>query len=397
MIITNNITSNLDDFFTKQSKELSKIDIVVAFLSDTEFIEKWDKENVQINIIVALCPPTNYYSLKKISTLKNVDIRFLDSQLHSKFYLMQFNTKEDIGIVGSSNLSLNGLINNFETNLITKTQSEISTLKSHFNTLLDKSRILEIEDLEEYKEIFLKYKKRQNQNDLDIGKFQRRKRRVNLKKERTRISKEALEYHKFRNIVNDIREIVYPILIKEYPKTPVYIVIDQFFQWIEVHSGKEIRITIKNKEQDIRKYFKKFCNWDKKHENLVKEMDIRSKNTFQKYLSIKSIDKLKDKDAKLVYSSLHAGNLQTRRFNSDENFIKDNGIVKIKTSLKYLLHSDDEISLRIHNLYRNKKYSLSKFGYSCIQEIISWVKPNLYPLKNGKAKRAIKTLRYEIE
>lgn len=113
---------------------------------------------MQINIIVALCPPTNYYSLKKISTLKNVDIRFLDSQLHSKFYLMQFNTEEDIGIIGSSNLSLNGLKNNFETNIITRVQSEISTLRNHFNTLHDKSRVLEIEDLEEYKEIFLKYK-----------------------------------------------------------------------------------------------------------------------------------------------------------------------------------------------------------------------------------------------
>lgn len=188
-----------------------------------------------------------------------------------------------------------------------------------------------------------------------------------------------------------------PILINEYPKIPAYIVIDQFFQWVEVHSNIKVKITSKNKEQDIRRYFKKFCKWDKKYDNFVKKMNIRSKNTFQKHLSINNINKLKENDAKLIYSSLHAGNFQARRFNSHEDFINDNGIAKIKTSLRYLLHSDDIISLRIHNLYRKKKFSLSKFGYSCIQEIISWVKPNHYPLKNGKAKRAINTLGYELE
>jgi hypothetical protein len=76
--------------------------------------------------------------------------------------------------------------------------------------------------------------------------------------------------------------------------------------------------------------------------------------------------------------------------------VKENPIQKIRVSLKYLLYSNDELDLRIHNLCVNPYYKLSQFKSSGTQEIIGWVNPKKYPLRNDKADEALKLLGYEI-
>ena len=122
-----------------------------------------------------------------------------------------------------------------------------------------------------------------------------------------------------------------------------------------------------------------------------------SKTIFAKLLSKNNISKLTKKDAKQIYGKLHSGAMRTRRFGSDEKFINENSIQRIRSSLKYLLYSNDELVLRIHNLCVNSEYKLNQVSSSGTQELIGWVTPDKYPIRNKKADDALKLLGYELE
>jgi hypothetical protein len=83
-----------------------------------------------------------------------------------------------------------------------------------------------------------------------------------------------------------------------------------------------------------------------------------------------------------------------QRFNADDLFIAENTLHQIRTSFKYLLYSNDEMDLRIHNLIKNPKYKLQRLGSSGVQEINGWTRPTTYPIRNDKADRALQILGY---
>jgi hypothetical protein len=113
-------------------------------------------------------------------------------------------------------------------------------------------------------------------------------------------------------------------------------------------------------------------------------------------LAEKEIDNLTAEDAKKVFAYLHSGAMRTRRFNADQKFITENKIENIRASFKYLLYSNEELELRIHNLYKNPAYKLHQFSISGIQELIGWVMPDKYPIRNEKANAAVEILGYKF-
>lgn len=122
----------------------------------------------------------------------------------------------------------------------------------------------------------------------------------------------------------------------------------------------------------------------------------RNSKWFSNVLSKSNISKITATDAKKIYRGLHSGEMRARRFHADSLFVQENTISKIRTSLTYLLYSNNELALRIHNMLCNPKYYLNQLGASGVQELIGWVNANKYPLRNDKANKAIKLIGYKI-
>jgi hypothetical protein len=123
----------------------------------------------------------------------------------------------------------------------------------------------------------------------------------------------------------------------------------------------------------------------------------QSKNVFQVYLAEKNIDKLTKTQAKEIFQNLHSSGMPIKRFAADDLFIAENDITKIRNAWKYLLYSNDEMDLRIHNLMKNPKYKLQRLGSSGIQEINGWTRPTAYPIRNDKADKALEILGYTLD
>lgn len=82
MIITNNKQGNLKDILSDFANKADKIRIATAFVSDSTFILDWLDKSKQVDLLVSLRPPTNYYSLKEIQPKLGINIQFLGDDFH---------------------------------------------------------------------------------------------------------------------------------------------------------------------------------------------------------------------------------------------------------------------------------------------------------------------------
>jgi HKD family nuclease len=399
-IITNSEEGNLKDRISILGEKADEIKIATAFFSDTKFISDWLSNSKKVDLIISLRPPTNYYSLKSIHAKKGITIQFLGSRFHSKFYIFLNKKKPFACVVGSSNFTNGGLFKNIETNIILSEEKYLTEFIKQFSSIWEQSFSLQPADLNKYKKVFDNFQNREKNTEDEQSKFEKKilsKRTV--KKKKPKIGKEGKQYFKFWRIIDDVKDLVQDISSDEYPNIPVYISIDHFWHWIKVVWSKQDRPkpNSSNKNIIIPKLFNEYCDWDKATGNFTEQMARNSKSIFGKYLSEEHIDKLTTDEAKLIYSNLHSGAMRTRRFGADEDFVNQNTIEEIRESLKYLLYSNDELDLRIHNLCTNTKYKLNQFGSSGVQELIGWVNPKNYPMRNDKADFAIEALGYELK
>lgn len=400
-IITNTEDSNLKDELILLGSKADRIDIAVAFFSDSELIKQWEQQRKKINLIVSLRPPTNYFSLKDIQSSVNIETSFLGDKFHSKFFIFYKQGVAIGAILGSSNLTSGGLVNNIETNIFIGDAKVISNLQDHFNDLLQESNLLQPSDLDSYETVYKNFLKRQKTADAELNKFKAKTTANRIKrKQKVKINKVARQYFDYWKIVDEVKDLVKDISDKEYPNIPYYFTLDHFWHYIKAKWNKETGKTLNRNNQRlaIPKLFAQYIKWHKFNErkNFPKWMMNQSKKVFQVYLSEKNIDKLSKAQAKEIFRSLHSSNMPIQRFSADDKFIAQNDIKKIRMSLKYLLYSNDEMDLRIHNLMINPKFKLQQLGSSGVQEINGWTRPTVYPIRNDKADKAVEMLGYKL-
>ena len=399
MLITNSKDSTLKEKLRLFSFKADRIDIAVAFFSDTELLRHWENKMKKINLIVSLRPPTNYYSLNDLKSSVNIGMNFLGKDFHSKFIIFH-RQKEIIGaVIGSSNFTSHGLEKNIETNIFIQDPEILSELKDHFNELLKESNLLQPTDLDKYKIVYDDWLSRQKKEEIALKRFE-----TNITKNRAKrnqkISKEAIQFKEYWGIVDEIKDLIKNISDKNYPNIPYYFAIDHFWHYIKNYwyEREGITLTKSNQRKEIPKIFNEYIKWhrDEEKQNSPKWALNQSKNIFQVYLSEKNIDKLSRPQAKEIFQCLHSTAIPIKRFQADVKFIKKNSIKQIRASLKYLLYSNDDIETRIDNLIKNPKYKLHRLGASGVQEINGWTKPTIFPIRNKKSDRAIEILGYSF-
>jgi hypothetical protein len=396
LIYTNTGDESFKNLLTDLGKSADTIKIATAFYSDTKFIIKCLGNSKKIDLLVSLRPPTNYYSLKAVQPKLGINIQFLGENFHSKFFLFYKTGKPFACIIGSSNFTEGGLQRNIETNALLTDRKYLSEIEHHFTNLWEQSYLLQPTDLDNFKKVFDKFQQRASQAKKEQSEFQKKilSDRTS-KKTKIKVGKEAKQYFVFWRVVDELKEMVNDISESEYPGLPVYISIDHFWHWVKTVWARENRPKprLANRSSVIPKLFKEYCDWDKSNNNYTKKMAKRSKNLFGKILSLNNIENLSRDEAKEIYANLHSGAMRTKRFGADKKFVTENTISEIRTSLKYLLYSNDDLDLRIHQLCENNSpYKLKQLKSSGAQELIGWVNPNKYPIRNKKADEALRLL-----
>ena len=262
IILTNDKDENLNKILSDFADKADKIKIATAFFSNTEFINQWLNNSKQIDLLVSLRPPTNYYSLKNVQSKIGITIQFLGNNFHSKFFIFYNNGEPFACIIGSSNFTAGGLYRNIETNAILTDKKYLQEVNIQFLKLWEQSFSLQPTDLANYKTVFDKFQKREKEIEKVQAEFEKKilTKRANRKK-KSKVGKEAKQYFAFWRVIDEVKEMVEDISKQEYPNIPVYISIDHFWHWVKVVWAKENRPkpTVANRKTIIPKLFKEFC------------------------------------------------------------------------------------------------------------------------------------------
>ncbi|WP_029292797.1 phospholipase D family protein [Chryseobacterium hispalense] len=398
-IWTNDGSKDFEEILISLSEMADAIKLATAFFSDTKLINQWSNDNKRVDLLVSLRPPTNYYSLSNVYSKKQVSVHFFGRDFHSKFFTFYKDDEPFACIIGSSNFTAGGIYKNIETNAIIDDPKYLKEIDREFSKLWESAYKLQPSDLVSFKIIFDNFRKNAEKEKIEQELFEKNLLRDrSIESSKPKIGKQAREHFKFWIVVNEIRDIVSEISIQEYPDIPVYLVIDHFWHWVKVvWIGSNANLFVgPNKDFKIQKLFKEYCLWDKSDRRYTYEMAENSEKIFSFLLSEDKIDNITESDAQLVFSNLHSGKMRTQRFDAAKKFVTKNSIEEIRLSFKYLLYSNEELELRIHNLYSNPKYRLNEFSLSGIQELIGWVMPEKYPIRNEKANDAVKILGYSF-
>ena len=362
----NNRFLTLKKKLSELEDKFDEVNIASAFFNTTELIEKWLNSDKKVKLLISLRPITDYYALRKIMYMDNIEIKFLKSDFHAKLIIILNSNNPVLSVIGSSNFTNGGLETNIETNLVSKNIKITKDIKMIFNSIWEEGYSLENSDMDKYKIVYDRFiEKNMNSETEDLLNELTKERNKNKSKITI---KEAKEYRLYWNCVNQIRDIVEDISKEEYPNVSVYLTIDHFWHWIKTIWSKENSPLNKPNEGLIAKMFTEYCKWDKENTNYTHEIKRISDEIFKLYLSEDNIKNLDEDKLKEIYSNLHSGKERAIRFSADEQFVNTNDIEKIKKSLYYLLYSKDDIEIKINNLCDKKgEYKLNEMDTSTVR------------------------------
>ncbi len=376
-IITNSIFGNTE--FSRKISQYSEwceeAKIVTAFFTDDSLIRIMNSKSVKVTLVVSLRPPTSYEALLRVSALKNVEVRYLGKELHSKIYAFKRESQFKCSI-GSSNLTFGGLYDNIETNVILGNE-DAEKCYSHMDRIINQSHPLTAKILNEYKDIYLSFEE------------------PKFKSVKTSQASMDSDYNKLWLAVDMISDLVSDELSEHFHNIPKYLVIDHFWHFIvkvSENNHDEIKKNMREHyhENYLIELFKKFIIWDASNGEPTKEISQRSQKFRELLLSNKS---LSDEEILIVFKTLHSTHSRSQRFAHDVKFLEENPRPKILTSLRHLIDENIDLDERIEDL-SNATYSLKHFGTSAIREFNGWCYPEKYPIRNEKADEALKILGY---
>ena len=230
----------------KNIKENEDIYIATAFFSYTDFIKKAVERNCTIKLIVRISLATSMQSLKEISQMNNVNIRFFTSEkFHPKLYIFGNST----AFIGSSNLTQSGLTSNQEINISIESENPIfDDLKSLFYEYWEQAEVLDNDDIQKFIEVEEKYydidrnvnnyqsdikaiKECEFDNITIIGKKKHNKEAAFISDFKKKYKIFLDNYKKLENIYKSFGK-------RKETSLPLKIEIDQFLSWIREKEAK---------------------------------------------------------------------------------------------------------------------------------------------------------------
>ncbi|MBE0544876.1 MAG: phospholipase D family protein [Verrucomicrobia bacterium] len=397
-LVENSNSSSVNEFILRTSESADEIRLAVAYFSHSDLIDRWLQRKLRLSFVVALQPPTSPDLLRRLLHA-GLEIKFYDSRFHSKLYLFYRSGQPFGALVGSANFTAGGLLNNIETNVFLSDSSQLDALARHFQSVWDAAASLSPPDVQRYRQFCRETQQEREKINSGYAKFERQNVAPRFGRGRKRVtSKEGRDYLAFWKRVDEVKEIVGQISETEYPGTPSYLVIDHFWHWIvKIWNQKnlqKIAAEANYRREILPVLFRQFIEYDKGGENYNGSLNDRAE-FFRSVLSPERIQELSREDARQIYSRMHSGRARSQRFDADEKFTKENSLEKIRTSLEYLLCSQDDVAQRISALLVDDAFKLKQFGSSNVQELIGWVLPD-HPIRNEKANKAVEMLGFHF-
>jgi len=387
-IFTNHEKSSdgiLNDFLNLQATESDSVRIATAYFGYDGLTSRHFK-NSDVKLIVGFNEILNIDSLRKVYEASNISVKFYTKRFHPKLYLFD----NGVVVVGSSNYTNPGIgIKNVnsECNIATNNRQTYKEVSRYFDSLWGEASIFK-------KEHFGRLDVLQK----DVKKFEVAREKViedvlpsvdPLYRSESKITRTFVAYDTFLENFEDLSKMYFETLEPEI-KLPESIEVDIFLNWLcNVHDDLEQgEIVNKNKrDKRVRKYLKEFGstgNGDARDSDFGKAK--KRHITIKPLLRKQNIRKLDKESLELIVKNVYS----FERFYPQ--FINMNHIEDVIDTFYYLLFSNEDIRLRLHNVL-DGDYKLEQFQASRALELLGRADVG-YPIWTEKISKSMAILGY---
>ncbi len=416
-------------FFTPQSGENKKAQLACPFFTFYKPIQELINKDYEVSLLVKLCTATYPDELQKAID-DNVSVRYYTAdEFHAKFYIIG-----ERALVGSANLTQNGLTKNREASVVFEQGEDdrFEMLVKLFDELWKNENVKTLNQslLDKFKAARSAFKEKQRQRSSDKENIEFRTMLKNegvptsspptINKEESRTTKkEELVPESFRRmyeeLIRNYQEIegIYKSTNRrhsDFEKVGADLRTEIFFflGWIRIEfvsdeawaEKESFKILNKERQQskilNLTEEFFVHNPYDLRDLSNPKDGSERHNKIKENFSSEEKINSLSHDELFEILSCCHAFSGQFRRVSGGKgglkkNFCEKNTLEKVRKTISYLLHDQqDDIALRVYNCTNKDKYKLERFGPASVMELVGWTDSKTLPVNS----RVVKSMRF---
>ncbi len=401
--------------------------LAAPFFTTNEPIEALTGKGCDVRLIVRFSPITTPAALRQAFVNPNVKVRyFTDAKFHTKLYIV-----DDVALVGSANLTDNGLKANRELSILLKQDRDEAfyALPNLFDELWNDADVLSDEVLRQYEKAFKSSEKPQGEEAFEkfIHKFIKPAAPKSIVVGSAKRSKERAFIQGFRRKYDEILVPAHQEILEvaqqngfgrpEYAGQDPQIEMGRFLGWLRLTLGSgdgwretSLLSNAKDRAARIADYVQ---IWQSTDDTVMGDMyhastEIENISNIRTYLcDPEELQRLSFDELFRHLTGCHAF-LERLRFASKEigqdlsgierlriDFQRRNTLEAVVRTVGYLLSgSGDAIERAYDCIYGS--YKLIGFGEACVMELLGWGDPNRPPF-NNRSIRGIRLLGFDVE
>ena len=404
-IISNNSNGKKDymRFILQNESHDTHIKIASAFFTNGDLLKYMLDNNCSVDMIVRMSVATSCDELLKFVDHNNVSLRFYTGNaFHPKFYIFG----ERIAYLGSSNFTKKGLGSNQEVNIeLDGEHPEFVELEEVFNSYWESAQVLTKEKLLKFKEkieSFSQYDYTKKINEI-FGEylFDNVNRNDKKNQKTTYLDKFEKAYQKYIKAYNILSNYYTESSDRKFSQVPVRIEIDRFLWWVRETQaiGDSYKIGYKRTNNEIQMLIKSL-----KPDFIKCTNDYLINHAMQRYVILKNAFSSTEKIDNYTYEKLYDLMLNIHAFHDcfrfylggkpeqKRQFLLDNNIDKVKSTLKYLLFDKENYIIKTFKCLFDPKYKLKHFDKGCVKELYGLMNNQDIPICNGRTLKSMEWL-----
>jgi|JI10StandDraft_1071094.scaffolds.fasta_scaffold285603_1 hypothetical protein len=407
-------------FFEEAAPSAKFAFLACPFFTFYEPIKRLTDAKCHVRLLVRLCEITAPDALQQALNDERVRVRYFTSKdFHAKFYVV-----DDQALVGSANLTSDGMQKNREVSVVLRRDMDeaFQELTGLFEELWNTADVLNAEVLAHYKEAHQANRSASSDDAFDqhlskyldlcapttirVSSSIKSRRRTFLQDFRQRYDEALLPAFRevLRHFVRDGRRR------PELATGDLEIELSRFLGWVRVeHAAGETW-----SEQPLLSETDRSA----KIEALLNEWhaarDIESGDMINVDREVENIAGLRDtlRDPDRLQSLSYAAIFQALtachafyemlRFSAgglpglSADFAERNSLDKIKETLTYLVHGGGSSLERAYDCIFDPTYRLGRFGEACVMELLGWMDEERPPI-NGRTIKALRYLGFDVK
>ena len=409
-----------NDFVINPLKDLiahsSHVYLAAPYFTHAELVQEAIEAGKIVRLLVGLNSATSPSELSSLHQVPGVAIRYLTSRFHAKIYLF-----DDAAVLGSSNLTRGGLIENRESVVCLNRPEDadvIEEVRALFAELWEAGQVLTKERLDVFAETHANLTHPPIDPDAEIEEAVGKAEPPNVSvRSRTtskhRIFLERLRrevYEQYRPAFNEVTAILEKSNLRrsDFAHLSPANETNRFLNYVRaVHARGEAWQAAPHRNPAERRdtIIRIGQEW-------VDAADNQAPHYYEAYLE--NVDRVFGKAnafGSATKDEITQGLMSLHAFTEQQRFVKggakslpsefwrwnDDNLQRVKSTLAHLLYGSGDFIERLHDILYDSNMKLVRFGYFCALELYGTVKPEECPPMNGRMAKSLRYLGFDVK